>query len=303
MFSLVCSRPEPVEPCWFIIVTDGDFMLHTAIASVKLFCSSIMQTVDKAMSLLSLFGPSQPEIGLSELGRMAGFDKAATRRFLVALAKHGFIEQNRGNRKYRLGSAFLRFARIRETTLPLASIVQPILNQLAIDTGETAHASLLVGNMLSTIAVAEPQRATRAYVDLSEPLPLYATASGFACLAFAPEEFSRNYIGRVKLERVAPHTLTSKKALRAAISLAFEKGFGRAAGSFESDVTGTAAAFFNVDRQAIGAVAIAAVATRFNAKRGSLIERHVLNAAVAITEATGGIAHGNVKRACEKLAR
>ncbi len=262
-----------------------------------------MQTVDKAMSLLGLFGPSQPELGLSELGRMAGFDKAATRRFLVALAKHGFIEQNQENRKYRLGSAFLRFARIREATLPLASIVQPILNKLALDTGETAHASLLAGNMLSTIAIAEPQRATRAYVDLSEPLPLYATASGFACLAFAPNDFTQNYLAQVKLERVAPNTLTSKKALRTVITTTFETGVGRAERSFESDVIGTAAPVFDGAQQAIGAVAVAAVATRFNTKLESLIERHVLRAAMAITEATGGSAHGNVKRALARVIK
>lgn len=262
-----------------------------------------MQTVDKAMSLLGLFGPSQPELGLSELGRRAGFDKAATRRFLVALAKHGFIEQNQDNRKYRLGSAFLRFARIREATLPLASIVQPILNQLAIDTGETSHASLLAGNMLSTIAIAEPQRATRAYVDLSEPLPLYATASGFACLAFAPKDFMQSYVEQVKLERVAPNTLMSKKAVRAAIAATFETGLGRAARSFGDDVVGTAAPVFNGAQQAIGAVAVAAVATRFNSKLESLIESHVLRAALAITEATGGIAHDNMERAITRLTK
>jgi IclR family transcriptional regulator, acetate operon repressor len=259
-----------------------------------------MQTVDKAMTLLGLFGQSQPELGLSELGRMAGFDKAATRRFLVALAKHGFIEQNQDNRKYRLGSAFLHFARIREATLPLTSIVQPILNELAASTGETAHASILSGHTLATIAVAEPQRATRASVDLSEPLPLYATASGLACLAFGPNILFEKYLKQVQFKRIAEKTLTSKKALKEKVSETFERGFSRADRSFEGDIIGTAAPVFDQSGAAFGAIAIAAVASRFDAAKERSIVRKVLEAALAVSHATGGIAHAHVKDAARK---
>src|SRR5262245_29418752 len=114
-----------------------------------------MQTVDKAMKLLGCFSVAVPELGLSELARVAAFDKAATRRLLVALANHGFIEQDARTRRYRLGPAFLRFARILETTRPLASTVQGALEDLMRATSETAHASLLSGDRLTTIGVAE----------------------------------------------------------------------------------------------------------------------------------------------------
>ena len=172
-----------------------------------------MQTVDKAMTLLAFFSPAEPEIGLSELARLASFDKAATRRFLVALAKHGFIEQNGENRKYRLGSAFLRFARIREASLPFTSIVQPVLEKLAAETGETAHASLLAGDSLSTIGIAVPQRATRVYIDPSQPLPLHATASGLACLAFGDPQWTAAMLGKGKLPRHTARTTTSLKEI------------------------------------------------------------------------------------------
>ncbi len=256
-----------------------------------------MQTVDKAMALLGHFCPAQPEIGLSELGRMAGFDKAATRRFLVALSKHGFIEQNQDNKKYRLGSAFLHFARIREATLPLVSIVQPVLNDLAASTGETAHASILSGYSLATIAVAESQRATRANVDPAEPLPLYATASGLVCLAFGTASLRDDYSKQVQFKRIAANTLTSKKALKEKVAETFVQGFGRAHRSFESDIIGTAAPIFNQSGAAFGAVAVAAVASRFNTATERLIVRRVLEAARAVTQATGGVMHENVKHA------
>ena len=87
-----------------------------------------MKTVDKAFSVLDQFSLTRTEIGLSELSRMAGLDKAATRRLLVAMSKHGFIEQSAETRKYRLGHGFLRLARIREATVPVTQAAQACRN-------------------------------------------------------------------------------------------------------------------------------------------------------------------------------
>ena len=101
-----------------------------------------MKTVDKALGVLDQFSLENREIGLSELARMASLDKAATRRLLVAMAKHGFIEQSAETRKYRLGHGFLRLARIREATVPVSRIAQEVTDWLVGETNETAHVSL-----------------------------------------------------------------------------------------------------------------------------------------------------------------
>lgn len=262
-----------------------------------------MQTVDKAVSLLGFFSPSEPEIGLSELGRLSGFDKAATRRFLVALAKHGFIEQNAETRKYRLGPAFLRFARIREATVPFASIVQPILDRLAEETGETAHASLLNGDSLATIGVSEPQRATRVSVDPSEPLPLHATASGLVCLSFMDTREVEAVLKKGRLRRHTDHTATAAKDLKQILSDTRKRGFGRAAGSFYDEVIGTAAPIFDWAGHALGAVAVAAVASRFTEELDRIVSRAVLEASVTITRETGGNPDATVVAALDRFRR
>ena len=70
--------------------------------------------VEKALRLLTLFSEQRPELGLSELARLAGYDKATSRRLLVALQRYGLIEQSPGSRRYRLGTTVLQLARIRE---------------------------------------------------------------------------------------------------------------------------------------------------------------------------------------------
>jgi DNA-binding IclR family transcriptional regulator len=256
-----------------------------------------MLTVDKTMKLLSYFSPAMPEIGLSELARMASLDKAATRRFLVSLAKHGFIEQNPHSKLYRLGSAFLRFARIREASFPLASIIQPILEELAANLGETAHASIAADSMLVSIGIAEPHRATRVHVDPSEMLPLHATASGIAYLSFAPKGAFENYIGRGKLVALTPNTIVSPKKLQKQIAAARENGFALGLRTFENEVIGLAAPLFDWSGHSFGAVSVASVASRFTASSRKEISSFVIDAAIRITRATGAEPHPNLLKA------
>jgi IclR family transcriptional regulator, acetate operon repressor len=260
-----------------------------------------MQTVDKAITLLGFFSVTEPEIGLSELARLAGYDKAATRRFLVALAKHHFIEQNPEDRKYRLGPAFLRFARVREVNMPLASVVQPIVRRLADETGETAHASLFSGDRMSTIAIAEPQRATRVFVDPSQPLTLHATASGQSCLAFSDDKNAKVILSSISLEKHTASTPVTKKALTELLSSVRKRGYARAIRSFEDDTTGTAVPIFDGAARPVGALAVAAVASRFTKEVDALVVHKLLIAASEATSALGGRLHSSVESALKAL--
>jgi DNA-binding IclR family transcriptional regulator len=262
-----------------------------------------MQTVDKAMRLLGCFSVAVPELGLSELARLAAFDKAATRRLLVALANHGFIEQDGRTRRYRLGSAFLHFARILKTTRPLASIVQGALDDLTRATGETAHASLLSGGHMATIGVAEPHRPTRVSVDPAQPLPLHATASGIACLAFAAETFVRDFLARAVLCKYTRHTCVSRRELRARLAETREQGFSLADRGFDDEVASIAAPIFDAEGRAFAAIAVASIASRLDKQAERRIAGCVVRAAAGITQATGGALHAKVARALEAYRR
>ena len=83
-----------------------------------------MGTTSKALSLLRLFSSSQPEIGLTELSRQSGMNKATVYRLMSDLAEHGFVEQVGADRMYRIGPGIMRLAVLREATVPLRSIAK-----------------------------------------------------------------------------------------------------------------------------------------------------------------------------------
>jgi len=254
-----------------------------------------MKTVDKAMRLLSYFTPSQPEIGLSELARLAQMDKATTRRILVSLSNHHFIEQNQITKSYRLGSGFLHLARIREATTPITAIATQTVDWLCDATSETAHASVAGPNGLITIAHKEPIRGTVVMIDPTEPLPFHATASGIVFLAFNDNALTEKALAN-PLNRFTAQTETDPIILRQRVLQAKTEGFYLNEHGFESDVVGIAAPYFNADGSAAGAIAVAMPVTRKTTEFVTKTKRQVAAASARITTAIGGLVHPNVQR-------
>lgn len=81
-----------------------------------------MSTVGKALSLLDSLSQLNQEAGLTDIARLCDLDKATARRLLVELEKHGFVEQDLETRRYRIGSAPVRLARIREARYPFLRV-------------------------------------------------------------------------------------------------------------------------------------------------------------------------------------
>ena len=215
-----------------------------------------MKTVDKAFTVLDQFTAERTEVGLSELARLADLDKAATRRLLVALSKHGFIEQAAESRKYRLGQGFLRLARIREATVPMAQAAQSVVDWLVDQTEETVHVSVPAGSSMSTIAYRLPRRGNVINIVPSDALLFHATASGLAYTAFATPPTCDRILG-LKRDATTEETLTQKSDVIAKITEVQRLGYARTRNSFEDGVASVSIPFFFDQDDPAGAISIA----------------------------------------------
>lgn len=245
-----------------------------------------MSSTKKTLALLSYFTANRPEIGLSQLCRIAGRDKATTYRHLQTLEDAGFVEQNPATKHYRLGPVVLQLAQTRELTVPRKTGVEAPLAKLAQMTGETSHATVLSGTTVYALASCEsPQHGTRAIVDLTT-FPLHATASGLCALAFGPQTLCD--IAAQNIERFTDATVTSASDLTGYIADIRATGFGRANRTYETEIQGHAAPVFDHSGLFAGAVAVASVAARFDAALERTIHENLVIASREITHNWGG---------------
>lgn len=247
-----------------------------------------MKTVDKALTVLDQFSLSNQEIGLSEISRMAGVDKAATRRILVALMKHSFIEQSPETKRYRLGHGFLRLARIREATVPVSHIAKDVVDWLVDLTNETVHASVPGPQGMTTIAHKLPNRGRVVNIVPAQTLNYHATASGLVFLGFATQE-TANRILSLEREKITQKTITSKTELKRMVQEFRAQGYSQTRNTFEDDVASIAMPFFSEPGDPTGSIAIALPAPEMTPERCQTLVPQLKEAVRRIEQALTGL--------------
>lgn len=246
-----------------------------------------MRTVDKALGLLKYFSVETPEWGLSGLARAARMDKATTLRMLQVMTRHGFLAQDPATRRFRLGVAPLNLARVREATNPLTSIIEPVMERVMSLTNETTHVSTGIGATIIPIGVLEPQRSTRVFVDPSIELPIHASASGLAYLAFCEPSVLATVLEDSDFEEFTDVTPMSEAELMPQIEATRARGFCIADKTYDEEVVGVAAPFFDQSGFAHGTIAVATPSYRMTEKVLARTADAVVAGALEITRGIG----------------
>jgi IclR family pca regulon transcriptional regulator len=170
-------------------------------------------SVGKAFQILAAFSIERPELTASQLAEATGLNRSTTHRFLTTLVDIGVVVQEPASRRYRLGLPVLDYACVLLNTLEIRRIALSHLQELHRDVQGTI--SLGIRDRTEVVLV---ERSFGPWVpsggfELGQRLPLHASATGLAILAFlAPEELD-SIIDELQLEPRTPHTLRSRDAL------------------------------------------------------------------------------------------
>ncbi len=210
-----------------------------------------MGTNSKALSLAEPFTRAQPSIGLSDLDRMTGVNKATCCCLISERVEPGLVEPISGSREYRIGPAVLRRVALRAAAVNLRGLAMPILQRLAKTTAETAHLSHLEGGALAYAYSAAP--AMKVMMEDAEVLPFRATASGLAALAHMTPSLAEAILS----QPLAP--VPKSPPMRA--SEVLRLGQARTANTFEADVASLALPLLDAHGVVSGAIAFAAPVT------------------------------------------
>ncbi len=247
-----------------------------------------MGTTSKALSLLGCFTRARPQVGLSDLARLAGVNKATCFRLMSELCDHGLAEQVGLSREYRIGPGVLRLAALREASVPMRDAAMPVVQTLADATGETAHVSVMIGEKLAMLGFAySPVHATRVMMDDTDTLPFHATSSGLAVLAFAPDAV-RDRVLAGPLSVLTDRTETDPDRLRERLAAIRRTGMSESEGGLEADVNSVAVPLFDAQGRCAGALAVAAPAQRLGTPERALIRDRIVSAGRRITNLWGG---------------
>jgi|ETNmetMinimDraft_26_1059896.scaffolds.fasta_scaffold80090_1 DNA-binding IclR family transcriptional regulator len=136
-----------------------------------------IQTVSNALRMLESFR-GEDELGVSELARGLQLHKNNAFRLLATLEEHGYIEQSTDNDRYRLGTRCLELGQVYIGSQSLLQRARPVLRELVLKVGETAHLAVLRDHEVVHLDGVQPDQMLLTALRVGERLPVHCTALG-----------------------------------------------------------------------------------------------------------------------------
>lgn len=169
----------------------------------------------KGMAVLESFDTERQRLNATLAAQRAGITRAAARRHLLTLAHLGYLETDGSH--FWLSPKVLRFSGSYLASARLPRALQPTLNRLAMQTGESFSAVVLDGDQVVIIARSGSLRMLAYGLHLGARLPAHATSTGRVLLAAKPRrEFAAWLKGR-ELPRLTAQTQVDPRRFRALI--------------------------------------------------------------------------------------
>jgi IclR family transcriptional regulator, pca regulon regulatory protein len=187
------------------------------------------QGLERGLAILSAFGSRRPVLGVSELGREIGLTRSTTHRYVATLAALGYLQQETGSRKYRLGPRVLDLGFSAITSMELREVAAPHLRQLSDDTGFTVNMAIL--DSIDIVYVERCRSAGKGQheIDLNlhvgARLPAYCTSLGKVLLAYLPPDEQAARLDQIDFTRRGPNTITSRDALAEELNRIRRQGY------------------------------------------------------------------------------
>lgn len=149
-----------------------------------------VQTIDRAVGLLSAFSAARPVASVSYLAEATGLTRSTAHRLLSSLVEHGLVVQLPDSTDYCLGPRLLGLADTAKSQLSLELQAEAAMRALRDFTGETVGLHVMDEiPMRRTIAQVESTKPLRrTYVDMGSPIAPYLGSPGKVLLAFADSE-------------------------------------------------------------------------------------------------------------------
>jgi DNA-binding IclR family transcriptional regulator len=224
------------------------------------------------LGLFDALAHSKEGLTLAELSVLLESPKSSLLNLLRPLVSEGYLSHDGG--RYRLGAAIFRLAANVMSAWNFAKVLRPYLEELAERSHETVVLTTLDRDkgVVSIVGVIESPQSVRFTVPLGANVPIYCTAAGRLFLAHADKEWQETYLRDVKLEPYTPHTIATKKALRAELKKVLEQGYSVSVGELGAESGGMAAPVFGSDGTLIATLAVSAPTVRFERELPALRE-------------------------------
>jgi DNA-binding IclR family transcriptional regulator len=207
------------------------------------------------LTLLTSFDDSRVELGVTEMAASLGVHKSTASRLAAALVRAGLLA--RSGRRFRLGLEVIRLGALAMRGLDFVAAMQPAMEKLSRQTGETVNLAVPDGPDVLNIA----EVPSTFIVNCSggwigrRTMP-HAVANGKVLMAYGAVPVPR------RLERYTAQTLTTRRALDAELAAVRRNGYATAVAELEDGLVAVASPVLDAAGACVAALSVSGPAFR-----------------------------------------
>jgi DNA-binding IclR family transcriptional regulator len=234
-----------------------------------------VQVLERAVDILQVLSEDSRELAAGEVAERLSLHKSTIHRLLTVLDQHRLIRRNADTGRYTLGLRLFEFGTRAVRGLQLRDQAQPHLDQLARETGETAHICVLDNLEMVSLAYAEGPRSLRMPATVGRRTPAYCSAVGKAMLAFLPESALDEVLAR-PVQACTEKTLVTRTELLADLRQVRIRGYSVDNEEIEKGLRCVGGPVWNYTGEVVAAISVAGPAFRITKTRVPAVARAVL---------------------------
>lgn len=182
-----------------------------------------VRSVARALEVIRCFSSERPSVTLSSVAEATGLTRATARRLLLTLEELGYVQSS--GREFRLTARVLELGYAYLSSVDLATVVQPELEEISSHIKESSSASVLDGHDIMYILRVPARRIMTISLGIGTRLPAATTSMGRVLLADLDDERLEQYLEEVELPPRTPQSITSPDELREELKTVHEQGW------------------------------------------------------------------------------
>ncbi len=224
----------------------------------------IVEGLGKGLRIIEAFDDDHARLSASQAAQRASITRTAARRHLISLVHFGYAASDGKQfwllpRVLRLGQSYLGAAR-------LPRLVQPFIQRVSQQCGETVNVSVLDGHEVVYVARSNPPRWMSIGYQVGMRVPAHVVTPGAVILSTWRDAEVRRWIAEHHFSAFSPHTVTEQAGFAAEVQVARQQGYWATAGQLDAAFSGISVPLIDRKGECKGALGMTVLSSNYSAQ-------------------------------------
>ena len=230
----------------------------SSLSEMKDFVTSLA----RGLTVIQAFDKDHCKLTLTDVAKRTELNRATARRFLFTLNALGYVESD--GKLFWLSPKILELGYAYLASQPIVEKVQPFIERVSSETGESCSVSVLDGNDVVYIARYLTQHIMSVTLNVGTRLPAFVTSMGRILLAHRTDEEVAEILANSQLKKFTEHTLVDRDLIKEKVAIARDQGYAVVNQELEFGLRSIAVPIFNKRGICVASINVGTQAARID---------------------------------------